>query len=124
MEFNKDFEIPKFEGMTSNYWNDEEDENVNWEKKDVWIKQFQDPKEVDKLEKLKSELEEVEKIVHKNMDDLMKRDEDLNKLMEKSQDVSKLSLDFYKNAKKTNKKCCSLYWICRYLIILYICLPL
>ena len=76
---------------------------------DVWIKQFQDPKEVDKLEKLKSELEEVEKIVHKNMDDLMKRDEDLNKLMEKSQDVSKLSLDFYKNAKKTNKRCCSLY---------------
>ena len=79
---------------------------------DVWIKQFQDPKEVDKLEKLKSELEEVEKIVHKNMDDLMKRDEDLNKLMEKSQDVSKLSLDFYKNAKKTNKRCCSLYWFC------------
>ena len=76
---------------------------------EVWIKQYQDPKEVDKLEKLKSELEEVEKIVHKNMDDLMKRDEDLNKLMEKSQDVSKLSLDFYKNAKKTNKRCCSLY---------------
>ena len=64
---------------------------------------------MDKLEKLKSELQEVEKIVHKNMDDLMKRDEDLNKLMEKSQDVSKMSLDFYKNAKKTNKKCCSLY---------------
>jgi|694.fasta_scaffold151991_2 hypothetical protein len=30
--------------------------------------------------------------------------------MEKSQDVSKLSLDFYKNAKKANKRCCSLYW--------------
>ena len=82
---------------------------MKWEKMEVWIKQYQDPKEVDKLEKLKSELEEVEKIVHKNMDDLMKRDEDLNKLMEKSQDVSKLSLDFYKNAKKTNKRCCSLY---------------
>ena len=27
----------------------------------------------------------------------------------KSQDVSKLSLDFYKNAKKANKRCCSLY---------------
>ncbi len=43
------------------------------------------------------------------MDDLLKRDEDLNKLMEKSQDVSKMSLDFYKNAKKANKRCCSLY---------------
>lgn len=43
------------------------------------------------------------------MDDLLKRDEDLNKLMEKSQDVSKMSLDFYNTAKKTNKRCCSLY---------------
>ena len=85
---------------------------------EVWIKSFQEPKEVDKLEKLKSELEEVEKIVHKNMDDLMKRDEDLNKLMAKSEDVSKLSLDFYNNAKKTNKRCCSLYWCLSSIIIL------
>ncbi len=45
------------------------------------------------------------------MDDLLKRGEDLDKLMEKSKDVSNLSLDFYKNAKKTNKRCCSLYWL-------------
>lgn len=31
----------------------EEDQNVKWEKIDVYIKKFQDPKEVDKLEKLK-----------------------------------------------------------------------
>lgn len=43
------------------------------------------------------------------MDQLLKRDEDLNKLMEKSQDVSKMSLQFYNSAKKANKKCCSLY---------------
>lgn len=47
----------------------------------MYIKKFQDPKEVDKLEKLKGELEEVEKIVHKNMNDLLKREEDLDKLM-------------------------------------------
>ncbi len=53
------------------------------------------------------------------MDDLLKRDEDLNKLMEKSQDVSKMSLDFYKNAKKVNKKCCSLYWAYFYTLANY-----
>lgn len=74
---------------------------------------------MDKLEKLKSELNEVEKIVHKNMDDLLKRDEDLNKLMEKSQDVSKMSLDFYKNAKKANKRCCSLYWFYSFIKLNY-----
>lgn len=43
------------------------------------------------------------------MDDLLKRGEDLDKLMEKSKDVSSMSYDFYKNAKKANKRCCSLY---------------
>ena len=86
-----------------------EDSDLKWQKMDVYIKKFQDPKEVDKLQKLKGELEEVQKIVHKNMNDLLKREEDLDKLMEKSKDVSNLSLDFYKNAKQTNKRCCSLY---------------
>jgi synaptobrevin family protein YKT6 len=109
LEFSKDFEGKNFAIMESKLLVNSEDENVKWEKLEVYIKKFQDPKEVDKLEKLKGELEEVEKIVHKNMDDLLKRGEDLDKLMEKSKDVSNLSLDFYKNAKKTNKRCCSLY---------------
>lgn len=76
---------------------------------DEFIKKFQDPKEVDKLEKLKDELKQVEDICHKNLDDLLKRGENLDKLMEKSKDVSKLSLDFYKQSKKANSRCCSLY---------------
>ena len=72
------------------------------------LKKFQDPKEVDKLEKLKEELKQVEEICHKNLDGLLKRGEDLDKLMAKSQDVSNLSLDFYKQAKKANSRCCSL----------------
>ncbi len=64
---------------------------------------------MDKLEKLKDELKQVEDICHKNLDDLLKRGENLDKLMEKSKDVSKLSMDFYKQAKKANTRCCSLY---------------
>lgn len=45
-----------------------EDENIKWTKLQSWIKQYQDPKEVDKLEKLKSKLGELEKITHKNLD--------------------------------------------------------
>lgn len=40
---------------------------------------------------------------------LLKRGETLESLMAKSKDMSGVSLDFYKTAKKTNKKCCSLY---------------
>ena len=82
---------------------------MTWKKMQEWIKKYQDPKEVDKMQKLKSELNEVEQICHKNMDDLLKRGEDLDQLMKKSKDVSDLSLDFYKNARKANKRCCSLY---------------
>lgn len=39
----------------------------------------------------------------------MKRGEKLEDLMEKSEDISKVSLDFYKKAKSANKSCCSLY---------------
>jgi synaptobrevin family protein YKT6 len=89
-------------------WGDVEDEDLKWGKLEEFIKKYQDPKEVDKLEKLKEELKQVEEICHKNMNDLLKRGEDLDKLMEKSKDVSNLSLDFYKQAKKANSRCCSL----------------
>ena len=39
---------------------------------------------------------------------LMHRGEKLENLMAKSKDMSNVSVDFYKNAKKTNKKCCML----------------
>ena len=39
----------------------------------------------------------------------MKRGETLEGLMSKSKDISGVSLDFYKKARQTNKKCCSLY---------------
>jgi synaptobrevin family protein YKT6 len=50
-----------------------ENEDVKWGKLDEFIKKYQDPKEVDKLEKLKDELKEVEDICHKNLNDLLKR---------------------------------------------------
>ena len=49
VEFNKDFEVAKFEGLKRNKNVILEDQSVKWEKLDLWIKQYQDPKEVDKL---------------------------------------------------------------------------
>jgi hypothetical protein len=36
----------------------------------------------------------------------MERGEKLETLMERSEDINKVSLDFYKKSKKANKKCC------------------
>jgi synaptobrevin family protein YKT6 len=45
----------------------------------------------------------------KNLNELLARDENLDALMIKSKDLSSVSLEFYKNAKKANNKCCNLY---------------
>lgn len=58
--------------------------------------------------KLQNELDDVTKIMKKNLSDLLKREENLENLMAKSNDLSKVSVEFYKKAKSANKKCCSL----------------
>jgi hypothetical protein len=58
--------------------------------------------------KLQGELDDVTKIMKKNLSDLLKREENLEALMAKSNDLSKVSVEFYKKAKASNKKCCSM----------------
>ena len=58
--------------------------------------------------KIEKELLEVKEIIHKNLHDLLKKGEQLDQLMVKSKDLSTVSVDFYKKAKKQNQKCCSL----------------
>ena len=71
-----------------------------------FLKKWQDPHEADKLMKVEKELFEVKEIMHQNLNDVLKRGEDLDTLMNKSKDLSSVSVDFYKKAKKNNTKCC------------------
>ena len=58
--------------------------------------------------KIESELNSITDIMHKNIEQLLKRGETLENLMQKSNDLSTVSYDFYKRAKKNNQ-CCKLY---------------
>ncbi len=58
--------------------------------------------------KLQNEIDDVTKIMKKNLNDLLKREENLEGLMEKSKDLNTMSISFYKKAKESNKKCCGL----------------
>ena len=66
----------------------------------MYLKKWQDPSEADKLMKIEKELLEVKEVIHKNLADLLKKGEELDKLMVKSKDLSAVSVDFYKKAKK------------------------
>lgn len=45
--------------------------------------------------------------MHKNLQDLLERGEAMEDLMEKSKELNAVSVGFYKNARKTNSRCCN-----------------
>lgn len=85
--------------------NIKEDKNINFTYLNTIIKEWQNPSEKDNILKLQNELSDVTDIMKKNMDELLKREENLDNLMAKSKDLSTTSVQFYKQAKKTNSCC-------------------
>ena len=71
------------------------------------IEAWQDPSKKDNIMKLQNELNDVHDIMKQNLKELLKREENLESLMAKSQDLSLASVNFYKQAKKTNS-CCNI----------------
>jgi synaptobrevin family protein YKT6 len=71
------------------------------------IEAWQDPSKKDNIMKLQNELNDVHDIMKQNLKELLKREENLESLMAKSQDLSSASVNFYKQAKKTNS-CCNI----------------
>lgn len=86
------------------------DTPLKFENLEQYLKDWQNPHEADKLLKIEKELFEVQGIVHKNLEDLLKRGEAMDELMTKSKDLSDVSVGFYKKAKKQNQSCCSVSW--------------
>ena len=81
------------------------DTNIKFTELDKTIQDAQNPEKIDNIVKIKSQLNEVQNIMKKNLDELLKREENLDNLMAKSKDLSSTSVNFYKQAKKTNSCC-------------------
>lgn len=75
---------------------------------DIYLRQFQDPKEADSLMRLQAELDETKIILHSTIANLLKRGEKLDDLVAKSEDLSSQSKIFYKTARKTTR-CCDIF---------------
>lgn len=70
------------------------------------IRKYQDPKNADKIEKIKANLEETRDIMVQNMEKALARGETLEQMADKSEQLSKDSKMFARQAKKMNG-CCS-----------------
>jgi len=102
-------ELADFEKATEGKWatiTEDQDLAPAWMAED--LKKYQDPNEADKLLKIQKNLDDIKDIMHKNIEEVLKRGENLDSLMEKSEDLSATSVQFYKKAKKTNQ-CCKYY---------------
>jgi len=72
------------------------------------MRQWQNPREADNLLRAQSSLDDVTQIMRKNMQQILARGQTLEDLMRQSDDLSDVSRQFYKQAKKTNQ-CCKMY---------------
>jgi len=70
-----------------------------------YLIRYQDPASADKVTKIQNDLDETTNILHKTIDSVLERGVKLDSLVEKSDDLSRQSKMFYKQAKKTNSCC-------------------
>jgi len=102
-------ELATFDKLSAAAWKSvETDQTTEPEWMVADMKDWQNPASADKIAKIQKELDEVKDIMSKNIEEVLKRGETLDSLMEKSTDLSATSLTFYKKAKKTNQ-CCKMY---------------
>ena len=69
------------------------------------LKKAQDPAAYDKIIKIQNDLDDTTAVLHQTIDNLLERGEKLDNLVERSDDLSKQSKMFYKQARKTNSCC-------------------
>jgi synaptobrevin homolog YKT6 len=80
-------------------------ESIAFPPLEEYLQKYQDPSSADKITKIQKDLDETTGILHKTIDDILKRGEKLDTLVERSNDLSAQSKMFYKQAKKTNSCC-------------------
>lgn len=69
------------------------------------LENAQNPAVYDKIMKIQNDLDDTTAVLHQTIENLLERGEKLDSLVERSDDLSKQSKMFYKQARKTNSCC-------------------
>ncbi|EPS36701.1 hypothetical protein H072_9713 [Dactylellina haptotyla CBS 200.50] len=70
-----------------------------------YLEKYQNPAQADNISKIQKELDETKIVLHKTIESVLERGENLNNLVQKSDNLSSASKMFYTNAKKQNSCC-------------------
>eukprot|EP00968_Pinguiococcus_pyrenoidosus_P006316 scaffold433_cov257-Pinguiococcus_pyrenoidosus.AAC.12 len=80
-------------------------EEVSFPQLQEAIIRFQDPAEADSIVKIQKQIDETKDVLHNTIDNLLARGEKLDRLVERSDELSMQSKMFYRQARKTNSCC-------------------
>ncbi len=101
--------MDKFESKAGDTWSKyTKDENIDIGLASL-LKSYKDPKQSDALTKAQGKTEEIKVILHENIRKLLERGENLEKLVDKSKDLSDQSKLFFKQSKKAKQSCCNIF---------------
>ena len=67
----------------------------------------QDPASFDKILKIQRDLDTTQQVLHQTIDNILERGEKLDDLVQRSDELSATSKQFYRQARKTNS-CCTI----------------
>lgn len=84
----------------------EKDSNLSLGFMKQYLREYQNPEAADQFMKIEKDLDDVKDVLHNTLDDLLQRGENINTLIEKSDDLSATSKTFLFKAQKQNA-CCS-----------------
>ncbi|KAK6544346.1 palmitoyltransferase [Orbilia ellipsospora] len=70
-----------------------------------YIVKYQQPSQADNISRIQAELDETKIVLHKTIESVLERGENLNNLVQKSDNLSSASKMFYTTAKKQNSCC-------------------
>jgi len=71
----------------------------------TYLQKYQDPRQADNIMRVQQELDETKIILHKTIESVLQRGEQLDNLVDRSNALSAQSKMFYKTAKKQNSCC-------------------
>jgi len=98
--------LDEFTNAHGTSWRDAtEPYSMVFEPLEGYIVKYQDPAAADKVTKIQKDLDDTTQILHKTIDSVLERGVKLDNLVERSDDLSRQSKMFYKQAKKTNACC-------------------
>jgi len=98
--------LDEFDQLVGKNWKLNDSSSTEFQPRiEEYLSKYQDPAAADKITKIQKDLDETTATLHKTIDSVLERGVKLDQLVERSDDLSKQSKMFYKQAKKTNSCC-------------------